>query len=257
MNILEDIVLNKIDYLKVKKKVVSDYDIKKAASRAKSKPSFKNAMAKKGLSIIGEIKKASPSKGIIDNEFAYMDIAKEYNMCMDAISVLTETDYFLGNPDYLREIAGMVDIPVLMKDFIIDSYQIYEGKALGASCILLIASLLDSEKLKSYIELCISIGMDSLVEIHNEVELYRALKAGAGIIGINNRNLKDFSVDINKTVKLGALIPDSILCISESGILSKKDAAFIKKTRADAILVGEYFMKSNDKKYLAEELRNA
>ncbi len=257
MNILEKITQAKMEYLTERKKAIPIEYLKETAKAYVSPPSFKEALKKPGLSIIGEIKKASPSKGIIDHEFDYMGIAREYNGCVDAISVLTEEAYFLGKPEFIVEIRGAVDIPILRKDFIIDSYQIFESKTLGASAILLIASLLDSSKLKSFIELSFALGMDSLVEIHNETELYRGIRAGAEIIGINNRNLNDFSVDIKTTEKLGALIPKDVLCVSESGIISKDDAEYIKTTCADAVLVGESFMRSSNKTRFAEVLKNA
>ena len=257
MNILEKITLAKLESLSGQKKAVPMDQMREIAKSSIKPPSLSNALRKPGLSIIGEIKKASPSKGIIDPKFDYMAIAGEYNGCVDAISVLTEEKYFLGNPKFISRIKGIVDIPILRKDFIIDSYQIFESKALGASAILLITSLLDSIKLKNFIELSFALGMDSLVEIHNETELYRAVRAGADIIGINNRNLADFSVDIRTTARLGALIPDNILCVSESGIATEEDAAYIKTTSSDAILVGEAFMRNSNKSGFTEVLRNA
>jgi len=257
MNILKKIVIDKLGYIEMQKKIVCEMEMMKAAKDVTCIPSFKTAMSKEGLSIIGEIKKASPSKGIIDPEFKYLEIAKEYNGCVDAVSVLTEEEYFMGKPEYITQIHKSMKIPILRKDFIIDSYQIFESRALGASAVLLITSILDSVKLRNFIELTDALGMDSLVEVHNEADLYRALRAGAEIIGINNRNLEDFSVDLQNTAKIGALVPDNILCISESGIKTKEDVAFIKNTRADGILVGESFMLSSNKPELAEVFRNA
>lgn len=257
MNILERIVTDKLDYLENQKAKICEKEIMKSAMNASPLLSFKKAIGIEGLSIVGEIKKASPSKGVIDSEFNYMKIAREYNGCVDAISVLTETIHFLGDPSYLEQIAQTVDIPVLRKDFIIDSYQIFESRVLGASCVLLITSILDSRKLKAFIQLCTALGMDCLVEVHNETELYRALRAGAEIIGINNRNLEDFTVDIRKTGMLRTMIPEDVLCIGESGIKSLSDAAYMKTIGVDGILVGEYFMRSSSKQVLSEALKNA
>lgn len=257
MNILEKIASVKIDYIKAKKDA-KPLDIVRREARTGIKiPSFKAAILKPGLSIIGEIKKASPSRGLIDPAFDYLKVAKEYEGCVDAVSVLTEEDHFLGKPEYLVRVHEHITLPILRKDFIIDSYQIFESRVIGASAVLLITALLDSIKLRNFIELTDALGMDSLVEVHNETELYRALRAGADIIGINNRNLRDFSVDIRNTAKLRALIPDNVLCISESGIKSGEDAAYVRRVGADGILVGESFMTSSNKKALAEEFRNA
>lgn len=257
MNILEKIASEKINYI-IAKKDAKPLDIVRREARTCTRtPSFKAAISIPGLSIIGEIKKASPSRGLIDPVFDYLKVAEEYQGCVDAVSVLTEEDYFLGKPEYLTRVCENITLPILRKDFIIDSYQIFESRVIGASAVLLITALLDSVKLRNFIELTDALGMDSLVEVHDETELYRALRAGADIIGINNRNLEDFSVDIRNTAKLRALIPDDVLCISESGIKTGEDAAYIRSLEVDGILVGESFMTSSNKKALAEDFRNA
>ena len=257
MNILDKIVDAKIKDILDTKENVSPEDMQKAAGKAKKIPSFLKAMKKPGLSVIGEIKKASPSKGIIDPVFDYKSIAAEYNESADAMSVLTEKDFFLGSPGILTEISRTADIPVLRKDFIIDSYQIYESRAIGASGILLIAAILDSVRMKEFIGLSTELEMDSLVEVHDREELDKALNAGAKIIGINNRDLTDFSVDIRKTEELGSLIPEGIVLISESGIRTAEDAAFVKNAGADGVLVGESLMRSSGKKKLIKEFKDA
>jgi len=217
---------------------------------------FEKALKSNDISFICEVKKASPSKGLISQDFQYLTIAKEYeNAGASAISVLTEPDFFLGNNKYLSEISNIVNIPVLRKDFIIDSYQIYESKCIGASAILLICSLLDTNTIKQYISIADSLGLSALVEAHNETEVESAIKAGARIIGINNRNLKTFKVDINNSIRLRSMVPDNILFVSESGIRTPKDIETLRNIKADAVLIGETLMCSKDKKKQLEILR--
>ena len=220
---------------------------------------FEQALRKsEGLAFICECKRASPSKGLIAEEFPYLDIAREYEHAgADAISVLTEPKYFLGRNEYLKEIADTVKIPVLRKDFVIDDYMIYEAKTLGASAVLLICSLLGEETLKEYIALCDSLGMSALVEAHDEAEVLSALNAGARIIGVNNRNLKDFSVDTENSSRLRALIPEGVIFVSESGVKNSEDVRKIREAGADAVLVGEALMRAADKRALLEEFRRA
>ncbi|NLJ87617.1 MAG: indole-3-glycerol phosphate synthase TrpC [Epulopiscium sp.] len=219
--------------------------------------SFYKAMKKPRLSIIGEVKKASPSKGIIREDFNPVDIAKEYESSVDAISVLTEEEFFLGSPKYLKEIRKEVKLPLLRKDFIIDPIQIYEARALGASALLLIVAILDDSQLREFISLAHSLNMDVLIEVHDEVELERALNTNAVIIGINNRDLKTFNVDINTSINLSKNIPEDKLIISESGIFNKEDISKLKKANIDGVLVGESFMKSEDINKKAKEFRDA
>ncbi|MDR0584896.1 MAG: indole-3-glycerol phosphate synthase TrpC [Treponema sp.] len=221
-------------------------------------PLFERAIGRPGLSFICEVKKASPSKGIIAANFSYLQIAREYEAAgAAAVSVLTEPEYFLGSDLYLREIASAIKIPVLRKDFIIDSYQIYEAKLLGADAVLLICALLNEDDLASYIKIAAGLGLSSLVEIHNEAEAEKALRAGARIIGINNRDLKTFRVDPGLSARLRKLIPAGILTVAESGIKSPDDVRALKDTGVDAALVGESLMRSTDKRRFLLELKAA
>lgn len=210
---------------------------------------FERALRVPGISFICEVKKASPSKGIISDDFDYLAIARDYEQAgAAAISVLTEPFYFLGDDHYLREISSSVKIPVLRKDFTVDSYQIYEAKLLGASAILFICALLDTETIREYLSIAHSLGLSAVVEAHTEEEIYSALKAGARIIGVNNRNLKTFEVDISTSIRLRKLVPDNILFISESGIKTPEDIAALRSSRTDAVLIGETLMRSSNKK---------
>ncbi len=210
---------------------------------------------KEGLSIIAEIKKASPSKGLISKDFRYMEYAKAYNQHADAISVLTEEDYFMGSVEYLTNIKKEVTIPVLRKDFIIDAYQIYESKVIGADAILLICGILSQSQLDSHVNLARNLGLDCLVEVHDERDIHMALRAGADIIGINNRNLKTFRVDICNTERLIRSIPPFIVKVSESGIHTREDMAYLEKAGADAVLIGEAFMRAENIENKFVELR--
>ena len=220
---------------------------------------FETALAAPGLSFICEVKKASPSKGIITESFPYLEIAKEYEAAgASAISVLTEPEYFLGSDRYLQEIAAETNIPVLRKDFIVDSYQIYEAKLLGAQAILLIAALLnDAKNLAAYIKTASELELSALVEIHNEAETEQALQAGAKIIGINNRDLKTFKVDTGVTAQLKKRIPAGIITVAESGIRSADDVREMKDIGVDALLIGESLMRAADKKQFLAELKMA
>lgn len=206
---------------------------------------FRKALQQEGLSFICECKKASPSKGLIAANFPYVEIAKAYEAAgATAISVLTEPKWFLGSKQYLQEISAVVNLPCLRKDFTVDAYMIYEAKLLGAAAVLLICSILSDEQLKNYQDICQQLGMDAVVEAHNEGEVQRALKSGAKIIGVNNRNLQDFSVDTSNSAKLRQLIPPEIIFISESGIKNKADVEAARSMGADAVLVGEALMRS-------------
>lgn len=218
--------------------------------------SFYQSLSGSELSFICEVKKASPSKGLIAPDFPYLAIAKEYEQAgASAISVLTEPEYFLGKDEYLKEIAENVTIPVLRKDFTIDPYQIYEARLLGASAVLLICSLLEKEKLASYLALTKELHMDALVEAHDEDEVRMAIECGARIIGVNNRNLKNFTVDVENSLRLRALVPDDILFVSESGIRTREDTARLAARHVNAVLIGETLMRSQDKKKALEQLR--
>ena len=209
---------------------------------------FEQALQELDFNFICEVKKASPSKGIIAEDFPYLEIAKEYEMAgAAAISVLTEPDFFLGSPQYLQEIAEAVHIPVLRKDFIIDEYQIYEAKLWGASAILLIAAILDNETMARFHKLADSLGLSCLVETHDETEVLRAVKIGARIIGVNNRNLKDFTVDVHNSIRLRNLVDDSLIFVSESGLDTAEDIQCLRENKIHAALMGESFMRSADK----------
>lgn len=219
---------------------------------------FKEALKDPEIAIIAEVKKASPSKGLIAEDFDYIKIAKDYEQAgASAISVLTEPYFFKGSNDYLKEIAENVSIPILRKDFTIDEYMIWEAKSLGASAILLIVSILDDVQLKRYLDLAHELGLSAIVETHDEKEIRTAIDAGAEIIGVNNRNLADFTVDINNSVNLRRLVSDDILFISESGIKTSEDVRRLKENNVDAVLIGETLMRSDDKKAMIEELKNA
>lgn len=208
------------------------------------------------MSFICECKKASPSKGLIEPDFRYLEIAREYEAAgADCISVLTEPKWFLGSDEYLKEIAKTVSIPCIRKDFTVDEYQIYQAKTLGAAAVLLICSILSEVQLSEYIKICDSLGISALVEIHNEKEAGMAVRAGARIIGVNNRNLKDFTVDAANSRKLRDLIPDDIIFVSESGVKSTDDIRAIREIGADAVLIGETLMRAEDKKKKLDELR--
>ena len=231
---------------------------RQACSLPKDSLIFENALKKSGISFICECKKASPSKGLIAPDFPYLQIAKEYEAAgADCISVLTEPKWFLGSDEYLREIADAVSIPCLRKDFTVDVYMIYEAKVLGASAVLLICSILSEAEIKEYIHICDTLGLSALVEVHNEKEVQTALNAGARIIGVNNRNLRNFTVDTHNSRRLRALIPPNVLFVSESGVQTAGDVAVLRKIGADAVLIGESLMRAADKRAKLTELRGA
>jgi indole-3-glycerol phosphate synthase len=228
----------------------------------KPPPPFERALSAEGLSFICEVKRASPSRGLIaadTPDFPCLEIAAGYEAAgAAAISVLTEPDYFLGSDKYLRDIAARALIPVLRKDFIIDPYQIYEAKLLGASAVLLICALLETKTLEAYIGIADSLGLSALVETHNGDEVRSALDAGARIVGINNRDLKTFTVDLETTVRLRPLIPAEILTVSESGIRGPEDIRTLtRNVKLDAVLIGETLMRAADKRRCLLELRAA
>ena len=217
--------------------------------------SFERELARPEITFICECKKASPSKGLIAPDFPYLEIAKEYEAAgASAISCLTEPFYFMGSDAYLREITETVDIPVLRKDFTVDKYMIYQAKAFGASAVLLICAILNDQELLEYRELAEALGMDALVETHDEEEVARALKAGAKIVGVNNRDLKTFNVDMNNSIRLRNLAPDNVVFVSESGIKNAGDIAILERNRVGAVLIGETLMRSADKKAALEKL---
>lgn len=265
MNILAEIAertKERIDYQKqncsiaqLKEKISERIQLQETGDLPKPKRTFLEALKKEGMSYICEVKKASPSKGLIAPDFPYLSIALEYEKAgASAISCLTEPFYFQGSDDYLNEITRHVTIPVLRKDFTVDEYMIYQAKALGASAVLLICSILDDIQLTAYRELAESLGMDALVEAHDEEEVLRALKCGAKIIGVNNRDLKTFTVDMNNSVRLRNLAPEESVFVSESGIRTTDDIRLLYENRVDAVLIGETLMRSPDKEAMLIEL---
>ena len=229
-----------------------------AFSMPKGSFAFENAIKKPELSFICECKKASPSRGIIVSDFPYIQIAKEYeNAGADCISVLTEPGWFLGKDAYLREIAEVVYIPCLRKDFTVDEYMLYEAKVLGASAVLLICSILSERQIQEYIGICDEMGISALVEAHDEKEVTMAVRAGARLIGINNRNLKDFTVDTDNSRRFREMIPPEILFVSESGICSAEDVKRLREIGTDAVLIGEALMRTENKAEKLAWLRGA
>ncbi len=255
--ILDDIVAKK----KIRLDKIDDNlreDVEKKAYESKDKKSFSffKALSKKDLSYIAEVKRASPSKGLICEKFNPLLIAKEYEKInVDAISVLSEQDFFQGSPKYIKEISEVVNKPILRKDFIIDKFQIHEAKMLNSSAILLICSLLSKKELKDlYIE-ATNLNLDVLVESHNREELDKALFVDAKIIGINNRNLKTFKVDLNTSKALRKYIPNNKVMVSESGFSNREDILKAQEIGVDAVLIGESFMKSTSKENLLNSFK--
>ncbi len=229
---------------------------RQALSLPKGDFSFERALKKPGLSFICECKKASPSKGLIAADYPYVQIAREYERAgADCISVLTEPKWFLGSGGQLKEIARAVSVPCLRKDFTVDEYMIYEAKLLGACAVLLICSILDDAQIREYIGICDALGLSALVEAHTDGEVAAAVKAGARMVGVNNRNLKDFSVDTANSRRLREMVPRDVLFVSESGVSSAADMAGLRQMGADAVLVGEALMRAPDKRTKLEELR--
>ena len=259
MNILEQLAAHAKERVALAEQACPLEIIRQKASRMeKGDGSFEKALKRPGLSFICECKKASPSRGVIAENFPYLQIAREYQEAgADAVSVLTEPKWFLGSDRYLREIAETVSLPCLRKDFTVDEYMIYEAKLLGASAVLLICSILSSRQLREYLQVCETLGLSALVETHDESEVDMALEAGARIIGVNNRNLRDFSVDMENSRRLREQIPAEVLFVSESGVKTAVDAAALREIGADAVLVGEAMMRATDKRGMLAELRGA
>lgn len=217
---------------------------------------FYRALKTPDISFICEVKKASPSKGVIAKDFPYLTIAEEYEQAgANAISCLTEPYYFLGSDTYLREIANHVTIPVLRKDFTVDAYMIYQAKLLGASAVLLICSILSQSQLEEYQAIATELGLSALVEAHDEREVEMALRARASIIGVNNRDLKTFTVDITNSARYRSMVPDDVAFVSESGIRTHADIKTLMENGTDAVLIGEALMRSTDKREALDSLR--
>ncbi len=252
--ILDDIVKAKTERLKRHKANISEEEMKRLALESKRKSiSFYDALKKDGLSIIGEFKKASPSHGKMNSKIDLASRIKCYNAAVDAISCLTEEDYFNGGVDYLKQIRAMTQLPIIRKDFIIDEYQVYEAKVIGADAILLIAAILDDEKFKQLYDLAYSLGLDVLCEVHDENEMLRMINLNVKIIGINNRNLKTFEVSLETTKRLAAMAPKGTVLVSESGVLNNDDIRVLKLSGADALLIGTAFMEAENPEELALE----
>lgn len=258
MNILEEIAEKTRLRVAAAKEKTSLEEMKKEAESLPQDTGypFEKALAMEGVSFICEVKKASPSKGLIAPDFPYVEIAKEYEKAgARAISVLTEPEYFKGSVKYLKEIHEVVDLPLLRKDFTVDEYMIYEAKVIGAAAVLLICSLLDDSTLKRYIKIADSLGLSALVEAHDEEEVLRAAKAGARIIGVNNRDLKTFTVDIHNSIRLRNLVNEKILFVSESGIKEHAQIVELEENNVNAVLIGETLMRADNKKEILDELR--
>jgi len=219
---------------------------------------FERALQGPGLSFICEVKKASPSKGIIAQEFPYLDIAGDYEAAgADCISCLTEPKWFLGSDEIFGQIRKKVSLPMIRKDFTVDAYQIYEARLLGADAVLLICALLDTGTLRHYLNVCDSLGLSALVEAHDEREIDAAITAGARLIGVNNRNLKNFSVDFGNSARLRRLIPEDRVFVAESGVRDERDIASLAEIGADAVLIGEALMRADDRKRRMAAFRKA
>lgn len=257
MTILDRLAAYAQERVTAAKQNISIEELKeRAVSLPRGDFAFEKALKKDDIAFICECKKASPSKGVIAGDFPYLQIAKAYESAgADCISVLTEPKWFLGSDRYLQEIAAAVHIPCLRKDFTVDAYMLYEAKCLGAAAVLLICSILSEEQIKAYIKICDSLGLSALVEAHDEAEVKTALRCGARIIGVNNRNLKDFSVDTDNSRRLRRLIPKDVVFVSESGVKTPEDVQLLREVGADAVLIGETLMRAADKKQKLNELR--
>lgn len=262
MNILDKICETTKERIEKEKQKISLVEVRKNAESIKNIEkekyfNFEKAIGKKEkINFICEIKKASPSKGIIAENFDYIEIAKDYQKAgADAISCLTEPHYFLGADEYLKAVKETVNIPVLRKDFIIDEYMIYKSKNIKADAILLIAAVLDKYKLKDYFDIANDLGISSLFEIYNEEELEKVLNLNPRIIGVNNRDLKTFEVDINNSIRLRKLIPNNIIFVSESGIKCREDIKTLEENKTSAVLIGESLMTKKDKEKEIKKLR--
>ena len=261
-NILEEIAARTRERIAKEKTCISvselENRIQEVNKNAGKRITFLQALQKDGMSYICEVKKASPSKGLIASDFPYLAIAKEYEQAgASAISCLTEPFYFQGADQYLREIAAAVQIPVLRKDFTVDEYMIYQAKSLGASAVLLICAILDDGELRAYRQLAKELGLDALVEAHDEYEVDRALNLGAEIVGVNNRDLRTFQVDMNNSIRLRKMAPDNVVFVSESGIRTPEDIRLLYENKVDAVLIGETLMRSPDKKAALESLNGS
>ena len=259
MNILEQIAAQTRERIEAEKRQTPTEELIrqiKATEQKKSKQSFYEALKKPGMSYICEVKKASPSKGLIASDFPYLDIARECEAAgASAISCLTEPFRFLGKDAHLQEIAAQVEIPVLRKDFTVDEYMIYQARLLGASAVLLICAILDTGTLAEYLEAADSLELSAIVEAHDETEVASAVSAGARIIGVNNRNLKDFTVDIHNSIRLRSCAPAGTIFVAESGIRTPEDVETLRQNGVNAVLIGEQLMRAGSPKEELNRLR--
>lgn len=258
MNILDKLASYARERVEESKKKIPLFDMRALAEQSeRGNFEFENALKRPGMSFICECKKASPSKGIISPDFPYMKIAIEYDKAgADCISVLTEPKWFLGSNSYLKEISAAVSAPCIRKDFLVDEYMIYEAKTLGAKAVLLICSILDGARIREYIKICDSLGISALVEAHDAAEIQTAIESGAKMIGVNNRNLKDFSVDTSNSGRLRALVPKDIIFVAESGVKTAEDVRSLSAAGADAVLIGETLMRAESISDKLGELRS-
>lgn len=254
MSILDDLVA--ASRRRAEREKEENPQIKPMTARKLKPFAFEEALRARGMSFICEVKKASPSKGLIAPEFPYLDIARDYEAAgAAAISVLTEPDYFLGKDQYLKEIREAVGLPLLRKDFIVDPYQIEQACCMAADAVLLIAAVLTRVQLKEYITHADSLGLSCLVEAHDEKEIDSALTAGARIIGVNNRDLRTFNVDLQNSIRLRSFVPGDILFVAESGIRNTGDVRVLEENHIDAVLIGETLMRAKDRRAALAALR--
>ncbi len=256
--ILEEIAKKTLERVEEDKRKVSLTEILARARDLNAYTGFplERAICTAGVSFICEVKKASPSKGLIAADFPYVQIAREYEAAgAHALSVLTEPYYFQGDDQYLSEIRKAVNLPILRKDFTVDEYMIYQAKDMGADAVLLICSILSQGQLEEYLGIANTLGLSALVEAHDEAEVEMAVKAGARIIGVNNRNLRDFTVDIENSIRLRQMVPSDCLFVSESGMKTREDIQRLEENGTDAVLIGETLMRSNDKAGMLAYLR--
>jgi indole-3-glycerol phosphate synthase len=256
--ILDKILRNKREELELKKRLIPLEILREKVVSLETERDFEKVLRAPGLSLIAEIKKASPSRGIIREDFDPVELARVYTECgVTAVSILTDSKYFHGSLDDLRKVRAETALPILRKDFILEEYQVYEAKLNGADAVLLISSILREENLRELTELCHGLGLCALVEIRSDEDLNTALKARAQVIGINNRDLKTFQVDISVTERLIKKIPEGKVVVSESGISTREDVSWLESLGVDAILVGEALMRSKNIKSKVRELLGA
>lgn len=251
--ILDQIVEDKKKRLPEHKARISEFQMRQLAEEYQgTQHSFLEALQKPGISIIGEFKQSSPSLGKIKSKINLLNRVEEYNMSVDAISCLTEEDHFSGNVEYLKQIRAKSELPILRKDFMIEEYQFYEAKAIGADAVLLIAAILEDAQMKDFYQLTKELGLHALVEVHDEAEMERALKLDAEIIGVNNRNLKDFSISLETTKRLSKMVPKEKVFVAESGITTDDDVKFLLECRVDAFLIGRALMEAEHPQEVAK-----